>query len=73
MAITGFTAEKKGRTEYFVPVFESLTVAPADLSAAQALDEGLQEYLNAAPKVDNEPEPAHSAPAQASFTDEPPF
>jgi hypothetical protein len=84
VAITGFEARKKGRTDYFVPVFESWTV-PGDLLAeASELDEALQAYLEASLSRRNEepaePEPRLTAPpAQISFGSsadiegEPPF
>lgn len=46
VAVTGFSPQTKGRTEYFVPTFESWTVPASDLSAAEALDRDLQAYLN---------------------------
>lgn len=82
VAIVGFTAEKKGRTEYFVPTFQGLTVSPEQLSTAEALDQSLQAHLSGslsqADEPVSEPEPAFAAPAQASFgaqgfDAEPPF
>lgn len=81
VAISGFTAEKKGRTEYFVPTFEGLSVATDDLATAQALDETLQAYLKGSqshePEAVRNDEPeqiAFSSPgSQADFDSAPPF
>ncbi|MBB3752455.1 hypothetical protein FHT44_004967 [Mycolicibacterium sp. BK634] len=77
-AVTGWIEKKKGRNEYFEPVIESWTVDGADLSAASALDEALQDYLKSSQtRKDPTPEPVTytAPPQQASFTGdmEPPF
>lgn len=79
VAVTGFTAQKKGRTEYFVPTFEQWSVSENDLATATALDRDLQEYLSVAlTRVAVEdgasrsaPEPVQQPPAQLYA--EPPF
>jgi len=43
--ITGFTDEKKGKTEYSKPIFEKRDASEAADKAAIALDKELQEYL----------------------------
>ena len=84
VGISEFTPEKKGRTEYFVPVFQGLDVSPADLATAQALDETLQTHLSATlsrnsepeePRSESEPEQmTFSSPAtRADWDEEPPF
>lgn len=76
VAITGFEARQKGRTDYFIPLFEGLTVAPADLAIAQGLDEELQLHLGSHKPEANEEavEPAYAGGSQSSsFSDEPPF
>lgn len=51
VAITGFSEEKKGRAEYFVPTFAGWQVDPADLESATHLDGVLQAYLDTPPSV----------------------
>lgn len=74
VTIAGFSEEKKGRTEYFVPVFERLAVAEDTLQEAANLDRELQQYLDASlSRTDepaNDPAPQQSpwdTPAQSSF------
>lgn len=71
VAITGFSEEKKGRTEYFVPKFERFTVPEVALQEAAALDRELQQYLDASlRRTESEPEPQQSpwdTPAQSSL------
>lgn len=77
VAITGFTEQKKGRTEYFVPNFNDWTVPGDDLGVAEELDRSLQQYLSARPS-NNEPETAHqptytAPPVQQPLLAEAPF
>lgn len=74
VAIAGWTALKKGRNEYFEPVFKSWSLSDADLAAAVALDESLQQFLSAPPAASNDedstPSGGYSAPP---LDEEPPF
>lgn len=85
VAVTGWTEEKKGRNEYFAPVFDSLKVSDEAVAAAKLLDQQLQAYLSSAPSSQEESRQEYSAPApsfagppvQGGFGDnydsEPPF
>jgi hypothetical protein len=56
VALTGFSEEKKGRTEYFVPVFDRFDVPEAALQQAAKLDRDLQQYLDSSLKrTESEP------------------
>lgn len=52
--ISSWEERRKGRNEYFVPVFESWEVGADDLGAAMELDKQLQEYLGS--KKSDEPQ-----------------
>ena len=75
VAITGFTEQKKGRTEYFVPTFEQWAVGENDLATATALDRDLQEYLaSALNRIEDAVEGAlrmTAPPVQESFSSQP--
>jgi hypothetical protein len=47
ITISGATAAKKGKTDYFIPQFTLKTVTPESDAAAIELDKELQEYLKA--------------------------
>jgi hypothetical protein len=77
VVVSGFTAQKKGRTEYFVPEFDHWAVSAQDLSAATALDRDLQEFLSNAPLRTSAEEDRHGVtrvephvepPVQQSFS-----
>ena len=70
--ISSWEERRKGRNEYFVPVFESWEVGADDLHAAMELDKQLQEYLGSK-KSDDTPQ-RESAPAvEDEFEEAPPF
>lgn len=72
VAVTGFSAQQKGRTEYFVPEFDHWAVPAHDLSAATALDRDLQEYLASASTRGSAEEsvevPRNAPPVQQAFS-----
>lgn len=88
VSLSGWTQEKKGRNEYFAPVFEGLSVSEESHAEAAKLDQELQGYLANAQNRDEqreyaEPEPSFTAPAQqqgfggfgggSNFDEAPPF
>lgn len=64
--LSGFTEEKKGRVEYFMPVFEAKPFAEGEKENYRASHESLQEYLNgylaARPAEDKGDQPSDVAP-----------
>lgn len=76
ISITGWEPRKKGSTEFFVPTFQGLAVSPADLAAAQSLDETLQAHLNGSlSHVEEQPAFALSStgPSADEYPDSAPF
>ncbi|MBF4194593.1 hypothetical protein [Mycolicibacterium phlei] len=65
VAITGFTQQKKGRNEYFVPNFEGWDVPAEDLLVATKMDEALQVWLENRGNRDNDSQPSAPEPAPA--------
>lgn len=74
VAITGWVGKKKGRNEYFEPVFASWEVDASDLAAAVAIDEALQVFLesSAGARTEEEPEQVNGY-GDSDMEDEPPF
>lgn len=74
VAITGWTSRKNGATKFYSPIFDSWVAGDADLAAAVALDETLQQFLSAPPAAasdeDSTPSGGYSAPP---LDEEPPF
>lgn len=66
--VTGSNKEKKGRTEYFTPVFEPLEVSEEDKQKAIELDKQLQVYLNSYFDYANEKAKSASASGEQSET-----
>jgi len=72
--VDSHTAAKKGKTEYFVPVFRPISVTPETDAKAIELDKELQEYLKAclsrngsstaSVQVSHDEEMENAAPAQ---------
>ena len=58
---------KKGRNEYWVPVFGDWIPSSSDLSDAMDLDKSLQEYLNSRGKTEKVEEPVSQPSVQPSF------
>lgn len=73
VSITGWVGKKKGRNEYFEPIFASWAVPPADIAEAAELDETLQEFLSSSGSKEEVPVATNGYGDQVPLVDEPPF